>query len=277
VTIYGSWFSLTLLHDRLPLPLLAVLGGIILAWHGSLQHESIHGHPSGPRWLGWALGAPPLSLWLPYGIYRETHRRHHATHRLTDPAHDPEAPFDLGTIVGVRGSLVRAIEATQRTALGRLLFGPLLMVGTFLGTELLAIVRRTPGHRRAWALHAVSVAIVLAWLIAVADVPLWKYFLAFVYPGASLTLLRSFAEHRADTIPERRTTVVEAGFFFSLIFLNNNLHVVHHAAPRVPWFELPRLWAHERPSFATRAPDLIHAGYVSIIRKWALQPREGGR
>jgi fatty acid desaturase len=272
ITIYGSWLSLTLFHDRFPLPLLCLLGGIVVAWHGSLQHETIHGHPAGPRWLGWVLGAPPLSLWLPYGVYSETHRRHHASKHLTDPADDPEAPFELGTLVGVRGSLAHALEVSQHTALGRLLIGPLLMVGTFLVKEVLALARRAPGRRRAWALHAVSVAVLFVWLVGVARFPFWKYVLAFVYPGAGLTLLRSFAEHRPDVLVERRTTVVEAGFFFSLLFLNNNLHVVHHASPRAPWFELPRLWARERASFAARAPDLIHAGYVGIVRKWAWMP-----
>ncbi|MBX3229067.1 MAG: fatty acid desaturase [Labilithrix sp.] len=247
VTIYGSWIGLTLAHARVPLPMLAVLGGVVIAWHGSLQHETIHGHPSGPRWLGRALGAPPLSLWLPYEIYRDTHRRHHATHRLADPAHDPEAP-------------------TEQSALGRLVLGPPRTIGAFLWSELGAVVRGEPGHRRAWALHALAVALVLLWLVVVARLPLWKYVLAFVYPGASLTLLRSFAEHRADVVPERRTTVVEAGLFFRLLFLNNNLHVAHHAAPRAPWFELPRLWAEQRASVAARAPDLIHAGYSAIVR-----------
>jgi fatty acid desaturase len=272
VAIYGGWLCLTLAHDRIPLPVLLILGGVVVAWHGSLQHETIHGHPAGPRWVGWALAAPALSLWLPYGVYRDTHRRHHATPHLTNPAHDPEAPFELGRALPAWGAVLRVLDATQRTALGRLVLGPPLTIAVFLATELRAIVRRTPGHRRAWALHALALLPVLYWIVSVAGIPPWKYVFAFVYPGASLTLLRSFAEHRADAVPGRRTAVVEAGLFFRLIFLNNNLHVMHHAAPRAPWFELPRLWARERSALATRAPDLIQPGYLTIVWTQALRP-----
>lgn len=249
---YGSWAALTIHHQRIPLPVLAVLGAIVIALHGSLQHETIHGHPAGPRWIGRLLGEPALSLWLPYEIYRDTHRRHHLTSHLTDPAHDPEAP---------------SLRGCQRTALGRLTLGPLFAISVFVYDEARALVRGTAGHRRAWFLHAFSVALVVWWLIAIAHMPLWKYVLAFVYPGTSLTLLRSFAEHRADALPARRTTVVEAGLFFRLLFLNNNFHVAHHAAPKAPWFELPRIWAAQRAEFVRQAPDLVHPGYGALVRE----------
>src|SRR5205085_2494810 len=114
--IYAGWFALTYAHRLLPWPVLAALGGFVLAWHGSLQHETIHGHPAGATWLG----RPPLSLWLPYAIYRETHRRHHATEHLADPEHDPEAlacPREEWARMGPRA---RALYAVQTTALGRL-------------------------------------------------------------------------------------------------------------------------------------------------------------
>jgi fatty acid desaturase len=116
------------------------------------------------------------------------------------------------------------------------------------------------------------VGAVLMWLVAVAHVPLWKYLLAFVYPGSSLTLLRSFAEQRAAAAYEKRTCVVEAGLFFGLLFLHNNLHVVHHEMPHAPWFELPALWKRRRAAFATTAPDLILPGYVALVHKHALRP-----
>jgi len=198
------------------------------------------------------LGAPPLSLWLPYSVYRDTHRQHHATRHLTDPAHDPEAASP---------------ELDRWGVFGRLLLGPPLTIGKFLGRELGSAFIHDSSRRHAWMVHLLSVAPVIAWLVVIADFPLWKYLLAFVYPGTSLTLLRSLAEHRRDVAPERRTTVIEAGLFFRLLFLNNNLHAVHHANPRAAWFELPALWARERESFASQRRDLIHAGYRDVLRK----------
>ena len=42
-----------------------------------------------------------------------------------------------------------------------------------------------------------AVALVLIWVMGICHIPLWQYLLLYVYPGLSLTLLRSFAEHRA--------------------------------------------------------------------------------
>jgi fatty acid desaturase len=94
------------------------------------------------------------------------------------------------------------------------------------------------------------------------------FYVAFpVYPSISFGLLRSFAEHRADSDIRRRTRVVEAGPFWSLIFLHNNLHVAHHAHPHAPWYLLPRLWLQMRTTVT--APDLIMAGgYVEVMKRY---------
>ena len=36
------------------------LGAWFVAWHNSLQHETVHGHPARPRWVGTALGMAAL-------------------------------------------------------------------------------------------------------------------------------------------------------------------------------------------------------------------------
>ena len=55
--------------------------------------------------------------------------------------------------------------------------------------------------------------------------------------------VRSFAEHRFVD-GGTQSAVVRAGPVMSLLFLNNNLHLSHHARPGVPWYQLPAL--HER-------------------------------
>ena len=47
VLIYGAWGLVTWWHAALPTWLLVCAGGWLVAWHGSLQHETIHGHPTG--------------------------------------------------------------------------------------------------------------------------------------------------------------------------------------------------------------------------------------
>ena len=85
-----------------------------------------------------------------------------------------------------------------------------------------------------------------------------------------MTHLRSFAEHRADDHSQLRTNVVEASPFWALIFLNNNLHVAHHAHPHVPWYELPRLWRQMRQS-NTRFGRIFN-GYAGVAREYLLRP-----
>ena len=74
-------------------------------------------------------------------------------------------------------------------------------------------------------------AAALLWLALVCRMSLLDYGLTFLFPGAALTLVGSFAEHRADEIPAHRVAVVERAPVLGLLFLNNNLHALHHARP----------------------------------------------
>ncbi|HWL88187.1 MAG TPA: fatty acid desaturase, partial [Polyangiaceae bacterium] len=189
---------------------------------------------------------------------------------LTCPERDPESMFCTREAWERMGRFERAFFRAQTTALGRLAAGPLVVVARFAKQELAAVVRGAPGRRRVWALHAVAVSLVLVWVLGVAAMPLWKYLAAFVYPGTALTLLRSLAEHRADVERERRTTVVEAGWLFRLLFLNNNFHVMHHRAPHVPWFDLPELWQRERVQILRDRSHVVYSkGYLAIVRAHA--------
>ena len=66
------------------------------------------------------------------------------------------------------------------------------------------------------------------------------------YPGISLALVRSFCEHQAAEQVGHRTIIVEASPFWSLLFLNNNLHVAHHDRPALAWYKLPAFYRAER-------------------------------
>src|ERR1700761_7465626 len=97
----------------LPLWLAAPLGSVLLAWYGSLQHETIHGHPTSSKRFNTLLGVLPLSLWIPYAVYRETHLRHHrhGGRYLTHAEHDPESFYlSADALVGA-GRLKRWLYA----------------------------------------------------------------------------------------------------------------------------------------------------------------------
>jgi fatty acid desaturase len=268
--IYGLWAAATLLHDRLPWPLLVLVGGWVIAWQGSLQHEIIHGHPTRSHRLNTLIGFAPLSLWLPFEAYRQSHLAHHATEHLTDPAHDPEARYLPASASMSR----RWAAALQATLLGRLVVGPPIEIGAFWMAEAGRIARREPGRLRLWAGHGLAAALVVGWLVWVCHMPLWLYLACFVYPGAALSLLRSYAEHRADPTPEHRVAVVEHAPVLGLLFLHNNLHVAHHDRPGAPWHQLPVLYARDRERLLRLNGGLVYAGYGEIVRRFLLRPHD---
>jgi hypothetical protein len=63
LVIYGGWGTLTWYSAVLPLPLLLLVGAWLLAWHSSLQHEVLHGHPTRRQAINDAIGFLPLSLY----------------------------------------------------------------------------------------------------------------------------------------------------------------------------------------------------------------------
>lgn len=273
VAIYGGWLVLTANAYRLPLLATALAGGWLIAWHGSLQHEVIHGHPS--RWplLNTVIGAVPLSLWLPFVIYRRSHIAHHATPQITDPLDDPESRY-LPHDRSPRGRLRHGAEVVQSTLAGRLLLGPAIMVVRFLVEEVVRLQRRPLEVLRDWLPHLAGSALVLWWL-SWCGIGLATYAFLFVYPGLSLTLLRSFAEHRAAKLPGHRVATVERAGPFALLFLYNNLHAAHHRRPDLPWYQLPAYYGQRREQFAQENGGLVYRGYGEIVRRYLLRAHDG--
>jgi fatty acid desaturase len=268
--VHGGWIAATLAAARLPGLATAALGGWLIAWHGSLQHETIHGHPTPWRPANRLLGFAPLSLWLPYARYERLHLAHHATEHLTMPDLDTESRY----LPAASGRLRRAASRATATLAGRLLLGPALEIGGFLASEARSLARGEAGVRRAWALHLAGVAAIVAWLVGVCHLSLGHYLAEFVYPGAALSLLRSFAEHRADPEPGRRIAIVERAPILGLLFLNNNLHAVHHAFPRASWRRLPRLYAEHRTALLQANGGLVYRGYAQVFRRFLLRPHD---
>ncbi|MEK0085836.1 fatty acid desaturase [Benzoatithermus flavus] len=274
LSIYGAWAALTFFHAALPLWLLVPLGAWVVAWHGSLQHEIIHGHPTRWRRVNTALAFPPLSLWLPYERYRRTHLAHHRDERLTDPLDDPESFYWTPEAWQRLGPLGRAAVRLQGTLLGRLILGPAWCIGRFLLAEARLVIAGSGDARRLWLHHAIGVAGILAWLVLVCGIDPLLYVAAFVYPATSLLLIRSFAEHRAAAEPAKRTAIVERSGPLGLLFLFNNLHAAHHARPALPWYELPGWYRANRDRLVAANGGLVYRSYVDVLRRFLLRPHD---
>jgi fatty acid desaturase len=64
---------------------------------------------------------------------------------------------------------------------------------------------------------------------------------------------------------------VEAHPVWALIFLNNNLHIAHHANPKLPWYQLPRAW-HGMRRAACGQGLVFEGGYREVMQKYLFHP-----
>jgi fatty acid desaturase len=272
--IYAMWFAATLFWTRLPLWALTIVGGWTIAWHMSLQHEIIHGHPTRKRWINNLLGQWPLALWLPFENYRHSHLAHHNDERLTDPLDDPESYYWRQEDWDHLGRFGRAIVRLQASLLGRLLVGPFWASAKLWKAEIGAIVAGDRRKSREAALHVLEMAVVLTWVLGICRMPVAVYLFCFVYAGTSLAMVRSFAEHRAESVVERRTAIVERSWLLGPLFLFNNLHVAHHMRHTMPWYALPAWYKANRAALIERNGGLVYDSYRDVIRRYLLRPHD---
>jgi fatty acid desaturase len=271
--VYAVLASLVWFHAILPWWLILPVGAYAAALHTSLQHEVLHGHPTRHRYINEALVFISPTLWLPYRCYRDTHLVHHNDLHLTDPELDPESYYDLPENWARRGGVQRAIFAFNHTLLGRMMIGPAVSIIRFWPQDFARIFTGTPRKLLCWSLFAISCAMVISFVMW-CGMPLWKYVALIAYPGISLALIRSYCEHQATPEMGERTIVVEASAFWSLLFLNNNLHIAHHEAPTLPWYELPKYYREHRARLLARNAHYLMPGYGAIFAKFLLRAKE---
>lgn len=270
--IHGGWLAVVLAVHAGRLPLVAGTPLLILlcAWHMSLQHELLHGHPTRSVRINQLLGSVPLSVWYPYRIYRDTHLAHHRDARLTAPGLDPESNYVLREQWGAASPLQRDLWRARKTFIGRLLVGPPLSVISMLKATFDDWRHGEWRYARVWAVHAVVVAALLFWLQRFEGISWWYYLLVVTWPALSLAMIRSLYEHRADPEPKHRIAINEAGWVMRLLYLNNNYHLVHHDLPHLPWYHLPRVYRMRRNAYAARnGAFVIHGGYWELLRRYA--------
>jgi fatty acid desaturase len=154
-----------------------------------------------------------------------------------------------------------------------MLIGPFVGTGIFLATDWRLALQ---GDRRvllAWALHLPGLVLVFGWLWAVGQMPVWAYLVA-VYIGTALLKIRTYLEHRAHEAARARTVIIESRGPLSLLFLNNNFHVVHHMHPAVAWYKLPGLYAARKDHYQRRNEAYIYRSYAEIFRRYLFTPKD---
>jgi fatty acid desaturase len=273
VATYSVWAFAT--NALWPIsPVLAVMvAALAIAQYSSLTHEVLHGHPLPSQRLSEALVFPGITIYVPYLRFKDLHLQHHFDPALTDPYDDPESNFVDPAVWAGLPKVTKAALRFNNTLFGRMLIGPAISLWSLVRGDLSAILK---GDRRValgWGLHLLGMVPVLWWLIAVGTMPVWAYLVA-AYLGWSLLKIRTYLEHRAHEAARARTVVVESQGPLSLLFLNNNFHVVHHMHPGAAWYKLPALYFGNREHYLRRNDGYSYKSYVEIFKEFLFRAKD---
>lgn len=272
VVCYALWAA-TIFWLAAWAPILAVLvAGVLVALHASLTHEVLHGHPFASKLLNEATMFLPLNLCIPYNRFRDLHLSHHRDSNLTDPYDDPESNYLDPVVWAAMPGWQRVLFRANNTLLGRVVLGPAIGQIRFYIDEARAALRGDRAVWLAWALHVPGMSIVL-WIVAVSAMPIWAYLIS-AYIGLGLLKIRTFLEHRAHETVRARTVIVEDRGPLALLFLNNNLHVVHHMNPKAAWYQLPGLYRAGKERYLACNDGYVFRSYAEVFSRFLLRAKD---
>lgn len=254
-------------------PVAAIVLTLALTLYSSFSHEVLHGHPFKSRFLNELLVFPALGILIPYERFRDTHLAHHHDPSLTDPYDDPESNFvDPEHWEGWCGTR-RLLYRFNNTLFGRILIGPVIGLWAFYVEDAKAMAQGDKGVRHAYVLHFAGLVPVVLWLAMLSDISFWLYLLC-VYASHAILKIRTFLEHRMHEIARCRSVIVENGGVLGFLFLNNNLHAVHHARPTLPWYRLPVFYSAHREHFLRRNGGYRYRSYGQIFKQYFLRAKD---
>ena len=270
---YAVWVLGTTWAAAWFLPLGIVLTALAVALQSSLSHEVLHGHPFRNPVLNAALVFPGLSILIPYLRFKDTHLDHHRDPNLTDPYDDPETNYLDPAVWDRLPRWVQAVLVFNNTLLGRLLAGTAVSQVSFMLGDWRAVRRGDARVILGWLWHIPALALVVWWLVAVAMMPVWAYLLA-AYVGLSLIKIRTFLEHQAHEQVRGRTVIIEDRGPLAFLFLNNNLHAVHHMNPGLAWYRLPGAYAADRARYLGVNHGYCYRSYAEIFRRYLWRTKD---
>ncbi len=273
VICYAIWIGAVIGLAEVSTLVTVILLVPTITLHSSLQHECLHGHPFRSQLLNDAIVSIPLGLFIPYLRFKDSHLKHHLNSRICDPYDDPESWYLAQPFWQRLPVFFKLMLQLNNTLIGRLVLGPAIALVRLIVSDCQAIFAGHTSVRNAWITHivlAVPVLCVVTWWS-----PLHlSYYLVCCYGGLSLLMIRTYLEHQAEESVRARSVIIEDCGIFSLLFLNNNLHAVHHAYPAVAWHKLPELYSSNRKRFLAMNKGYRFDNYWQIIRLFALRQKE---
>ena len=201
------------------------------------------------------------------------HLRHHNDSALTDPYDDPESFYYAIADWQRLPAWLQKVLDFNNTFLGRFTDRSAGHVRRLRRPRPAADRQRATGRSSApGSTMSPGLRVVLVWASTFCGIPSGSTCSAPISACRSSTC-RTFAEHQAHETPGGRTVIVEASPVFGLLFLNNNLHYVHHENPRVPWYKLPALYRANRAAFLAANESYSFKGYGEMIRRYLFRPK----
>lgn len=273
ILCYGVWGIGTTWAAEWFLPLGMVLVTLSAALHSSLCHEALHGHPTRAKWLNEALVFPALTLCIPYLRFRDTHLAHHRDAILTDPYDDPESNYLDPAVWDMLSPATRLVLNINNTLLGRLAVGPAVSQVAFMAADWRAIRGGDRAVLRGWLWHIPALALVIWWMAALGQMPVWAFILSS-YAALSILKIRTFLEHQAHLRARGRTVIIEDRGLLAFLFLNNNLHVVHHMHPKLPWYRLPGVYFGNRARYLACNDGYMFRSYAEVFRRYLFKAKD---
>lgn len=271
--VYFLWYFLISISVKTSILWCAPFLAYIVALQTSLQHEFLHGHPTRNQTLNDWLVFLPLVIWLPYSSYKDSHLKHHKAERLADPNLDPESYYFLAETWQKMNKLTQAIYLFHNTFVGRMLVGPLVALINSILFEYKSIRVNGLAAIKQLMPYLIGLLIVISIIVSL-GLSIWSYLFFVVWPATSLMLIRSYHEHKPESDNDRSTAIVETNPIFSLLFLNNNLHVVHHQHPELPWYQIPSIYHEKKQQVLQQNGGFLVNGYAEIWENYAFVPKD---
>jgi len=212
----------------------------------TVMHEACHGNIHGKRrrWaklgeaLGWLLS---VTLFAPYPAFRVLHLRHHA--HTNHPDKDPD--------FFVAGPLPLAVARG------------LLTIPSYYAEFLFGATAKTKAAQRERRSVVVGLALYLALAVALCAQGLWREVIALwlgpaVVAATLLALAFDWLPHHPHNSRERyRDTRAIDVRLLDLLLLGQNLHLVHHLFPRVPFYRYRAVFDAGRARFEERGAPIV--------------------
>jgi len=219
----------------------------------TVLHDGVHGSLSQKRWLNEIFVGLSWILFVhnPF-VWRKIHLTHHA--KTNKGKADPDF-FVSHKYLGVR-----------------------ILKSFFL---IFAYDIYAFRYFRSWKMRAYNVASILTapllLYVAFATPFTWPILVIWVIPayiGVGLLSCANvaFPHHPAkETDKFRNAHNAYVPWVIQLVMLNQNLHLVHHLNPRIPWYEYPEYWKEHEHEFTEKGAPL--AVFTSRREPYALVPQ----